>query len=131
MSSILLTILFTTIALIVIIAMVWLVFEFKKLKHEYNTLYQHLQRNDKDIAGLCSAALSVDKQQSETLQQLDGILESIAGFEQHEQASHPYHSAIQMVRNGADTEQLIEQCGLSQEEAALLIRLHGNSKNKT
>jgi len=129
MDNILLAVFITTITIAIIGAIVWLFLEHKKLKQDYITLYDYVERNSKDVSGLCSAAVSVDKQLSDTNQQLNSVLGKIADFEQQEQASQPYHNAIQMVRNGVAVEELIEQCGLSQEEAALLMRLHGNSEN--
>ncbi len=130
MDSILLTVLVTTVTLVIIAVIVWLVFEYKKLKQEYQTLSEYIQRNSTDIAGLCSAAVSVDKQISLNDQKFNDIFEKLAEFEvqqqQQQNVSQPYHSAIQMVKNGAVEEELIEQCGLSKEEAILLIRLHGH-----
>ena len=86
-----------------------------------------MERNNRDIAGLCSAAVCVDSRLSDNNEQLNGIVEKVTDFEQHEQqTSQPYHSAIQKVRDGVDAEELIQQCGLSREEAMLLIHLHGN-----
>ena len=100
---------------------------YKKLRQDYIILSKHVERNNRDIAGLCSAAVCVDSRLSDNNEQLNGIVEKVTDFEQHEQqTSQPYHSAIQKVRNGADAEELIQQCGLSREEALLLIRLHGN-----
>jgi len=39
----------------------------------------------------------------------------------------PYNNAIEGVRNGADSGDLIRQYGVSREEAELLIRLHGHA----
>jgi hypothetical protein len=43
-----------------------------------------------------------------------------------EPANHPYSMAIQKVRSGASVSELMQTSGLSQDEAALLIRLHGS-----
>jgi len=99
----------------------------KKLRQDFINLSGCVERNNKDIAGLCSAAVFVDSRLSDNNSQLTGIIEKVADFEQHEQpSSQPYHNAIQRARNGADAEALIQQCGLSREEAVLLIRLHGH-----
>jgi predicted nuclease with TOPRIM domain len=123
---------FLIIFIIVMISLVGVVFllsqEHKKLRRDYNVLKDHLERNNKDIAGLCSAAVSVDTRLSNNNEQLKGIVEKVTDFdEQKQQTAQPYHSAIQKVREGANAEELIQQCGLTQEEAILLIRLHGNS----
>ena len=122
-----LLIVFLTIILVVAGILVWLILAHKKLRNDFISLSEYVERNNKDIAGLCSAAVFVDSRMSDNNAQLNGLIEKVADFEQHEQqSSQPYHSAIQMVRNGADAEELIQQCGLSREEAVLLIRLHGN-----
>ncbi|MFW5443680.1 MAG: DUF2802 domain-containing protein [Methylococcaceae bacterium] len=109
--------------------LVWLILQHKKLRQDFIVLSAVVERNNKDIAGLCSAAVSVDNRVYENKEQLKGIVEKVVDFEQHEQQlSQPYHGAIQRVRNGATAEELIQQCGLSREEATLLIRLHGQSE---
>ena len=125
-SILLITLIIITISIAGVL--VWLVFQHRKLKQDFNFLSDYVERNNRDIAGLCSAAVSVDSRLSDNNEQLNDIVEKVTDFEQHEpQASQPYHSAIQMVRNGSNAEELIQQYGLSREEAMLLIRLHGNS----
>lgn len=120
-------VIFLTITLVIVGVLAWLMRGYKKLRQDYIILSKHVERNNRDIAGLCSAAVCVDSRLSDNNEQLNGIVEKVTDFEQHEQqTSQPYHSAIQKVRNGADAEELIQQCGLSREEALLLIRLHGN-----
>ena len=117
---------FIIITLLLVAVLVWLVIEFKRLKQDFMVLREDVERNNKDIAGLCSAAVSVDSKLTDNNKQLDGIAKKVTDFEQLEQsASQPYHSAIQKVRSGADVDDLVQQCGLSREEAVLLKRLHG------
>ena len=122
-------ILLTTLVIIVIVlvgGLVWLVQEHKRLRQDYNYLLNSVERNSQDIAGLCSAAVTVDTTLSAVDKQAKNMLEKIDNFEQYEQqAGQPYQSAIQRVRNGAEVEELVVQCGLSREEALLLIRMHG------
>ena len=116
-----------TIILVITGVLVRLMRGYKKLRQDYIILSKHVERNNKDIAGLCSAAVFVDSKLSDNNAQINGIVEKVTDFELHEQqASQPYYDAIQKVRNGAVAEELIQQCGLSREEALLLIRLHGN-----
>ena len=121
-------ILLTTLVIIVIVivgALVWLVQEHKRLRQDYENLIKSVERNSQDIAGLCSAAVTVDTKLSKVDQQAKNMLEKIDNFEQYEQqAGQPYQSAIQRVRNGAEVEELVTECGLSREEALLLIRMH-------
>jgi len=119
---------------IVVAAVVWLFIEHKKLKQQLTVLTDEAERNNKDIAGLCSAAVSVDKRLLDNCGQLNDIVEKVSGLEQHEHEympesddnqQQPYQNAIQLVKNGATAEELIQHCGLSRDEAVLLIRLHG------
>lgn len=115
------------ISIALLCVVVWLIGQYRRIKREITELRSRVEGNTKDIAGLCSAAVSVDSRLSENGEQLQKIAERVVDFEQYEQqTSQPYHSAIQKIRNGASAEELIKQCGLSRDEAVLLIRLHGN-----
>ncbi|MCK4840287.1 MAG: DUF2802 domain-containing protein [Methylococcales bacterium] len=115
------------ITIIIVSVLVWLLQGYKKLKQDYRILSNSINRNTNDITGLCSAAVSVDTRVSDNNEQLNGIMEKMTDIEQNEQHTNlPYHTAIQRVRNGASIDDLVQQCGLSQEEAVLLIRLHGD-----
>ena len=117
---------FIVITIVIVGLLVWLLQELRKLKRDYLVLSNDVARNNKDIAGLCSAAVSVDTRITYNNEQLKEVAEKVTDFEQYEQqASQPYYSAIQRVRDGATVEELVQQCGLSREEAVLLMRLHG------
>lgn len=114
--------------IIVISVLAWVINRYKSLKQRVIMLGDDQDRNNKDIAGLCSAALVVDKSLGDSRDQLKNIVAKVTDFEQHE--SHEpqhYQDAIQQVKNGASEEQLIQACGLSRDEAVLLIRLHGHA----
>lgn len=135
-----LLILSVVINVVVITGFVWLIIEHKKLRQLLTILSDEVERNNKDIVGLCSAAVSVDNRLVDSRDQLKNIVEKVTGFEHqeyqehqpHEDGQQSYHDAIQRVKNGADVDELIQKCRLSQDEAVLLIRLHGhaNSLNK-
>ncbi len=124
MGNVLLIISFITIILLG--ALAWLILEHRKLKQNFILLSNNVQRNNNDIAGICLAAVSVDNRISQNGQQLEVVAEKLVDSEQNgQQLNHPYSSAIGKIRHGANSEELIQQCGLSKEEAELLIRLHG------
>ncbi len=111
--------------------LVWLLLEHRRLQREHRALRDFVQRNNQDIAGLCSAAVSVDKHLRSNAQQILELLDKI-GHEQHtghEQPDQPYRHAIQSARSGADIDELIQDYGLSHDEAVLLIRLHVAAHN--
>ncbi|WP_333873329.1 DUF2802 domain-containing protein [Methylobacter sp.] len=111
----------------------WLVRVLLKLKHDYQVLNDIVHSNTNDIAGLCSAALTIDSRIAAvdsriavTDGQIDDLAAKIADVEQNDQSSHPYSGDIRKVRSGASVNELMQNSGLSHDEAALLIRLHGS-----
>jgi hypothetical protein len=111
----------------------WLVRILLKLKQDYRSLSEVVHGHGNDIAGLCSAALTVDtriafvdRQIAFTDEQINDLAAKLAEAEQYEQSSHPYSVDIQKVRSGASVNELMQNSGLSHDEAALLIRLHGS-----
>ena len=110
--------------------LVWLVPAYIALKRDYQRLNERVSRISNDLAGLCSAALVVDRRidiSGEQLKQLNDKLTERAEDRTNEQPpDHPYRSVIQKVRSGASVNELMQSAGLSHDEAALLIRLHGS-----
>jgi len=157
-----------TIVLIVVLA--WLIVEHYKLKKSVKAVRDYLEQNNKDMAGLCSAAVALDNKVLDDHKKLASVLDKLADIEQREanekpeiamiderleahqqsieqqeseehqgyqqnsvdqqdeiqqqQESQPYYDAIQRVREGATEGELIQQFGLSRDEAVLLMRLH-------
>lgn len=131
--------------IIMLLVLVWLVRGQLKLRRDYQALNDMVHSNSNDIAGLCSAALAVDNRIENvgsriavTDEQIDDLAAKLAEVEQHEpshdyeheQTDHPYSIDIRKVRSGASVNELMQSSGLSHDEAALLIRLHG-SKNQS
>ncbi|MFK5948652.1 MAG: hypothetical protein QM500_07785, partial [Methylococcales bacterium] len=100
-----LLIIFIIITACLAVALIWLIIENKKLKQQFTTLSKEVERNNKDIAGLCSAAVSVDNRLIDSRDQLKKIVDKVADFKSYEQqADQPYQDAIQRIRKGADVE---------------------------
>ncbi len=114
------------------VVLLWLVVEHNKLKRTCRELEQAVGRNSKDIAGICSAAVSVDNRLQGNDERLRAIAAKLAQNEslkrQQPDASQPYHSAIQRIHRGAAADELVRECGLTRDEAVLLISLHGLKK---
>ncbi|MDD5579462.1 MAG: DUF2802 domain-containing protein [Methylobacter sp.] len=111
---------------IVFILLIWLIRLQFKLKHDYRLLANIVHGNSNDIAGLCSAALTINNRIT-TAEELIKVL-SIKSVEhkKNEQYDHPYSGVLQKIRNGAGVHELMQDSGLSHDEAALLVRLHGS-----
>lgn len=110
---------------VVLLLLFWLLRSHVKLKKEFQTLKDFVNRNNKDISGLCSAAVTIDTRLNERDALLHDIQQKLTQLTTVESSPQPYHSVIQKVRSGADINELMQNCGLSRDEAALLIRLHG------
>ncbi len=113
-------------SVVIVIVLVWLVRTHLKLKHDYQVLADVVQGHNNDIAGLCAAALAADGRRDATDEQLSVLCAKISDYQYNEPSSHPYSLVIQKVRSGASVNELMQNSGLSQDEAALLIRLHGS-----
>jgi hypothetical protein len=120
---------------IMLVVLFWLVRAQLKLKQDYQVLNDIVHGNSNDIAGLCSAALTIDSRIATVdsrIEATDGYIDDLAAkladVEQNDQSSHPYSGDIRKVRSGASVNELMQNSGLSHDEAALLIRLHGSKK---
>jgi hypothetical protein len=126
----LMTIIITVITGLVVIivgVLVWLIRTHLKLKSDYQMLMDVVHSNNNDIADLCAAALTADGRIAAIDEQISAVDAKISEYQHHnnEMSTHPYGLIIQKVRNGASVSELMQNSGLSQDEAALLIRLHG------
>ena len=116
----------TGVVIIVVILLVWLIRAHLKLKHDYQVLADVVHGHSNDIADLCATVLAADGRMAATDEQIDGLYAKISSYQHNEPSSHPYSLAIQKARSGASVSELMQNSGLSQDEAALLIRLHGS-----
>jgi predicted nucleotidyltransferase len=111
---------------IVAIVLVWLVRKYLKLKRDYQDLTEIVHGYNNDIRELYATALTVDERMTAIDGQISVLSAKISDYQQNEPSNHPYSLAIQKVRSGASVSELMQNSGLSQDEAALLIRLHGS-----
>ena len=119
------------------IALIVLIRSHLKLKFNYKVLTEFMQNHNNDITELYTFAQGVDDYKSITDQQMNRLYKKITETKSipqvngqintpsNEPSNHPYNLVIQQVRNGANVNDLMKNSGLSQDEAALLIRLHG------
>ena len=116
-------------AVAIVIVLVWLVRSHLKLKHNYRILADIVHGHNNDIADLCTAVLTADGRIAATDEQMSALCAKIADYQHNEPSTHPYSLVIQKVRSGASVSELMQNAGLSQDEAALLIRLHGSKES--
>jgi len=117
---------------------IWLCFAYQKLSRNHNLLNDEIDRINRDLVGMSTAAIEVGKQLSYNSDVLQGILNELAESKEiaapnenaSEASANPYQEIIVMVQNGAEPSELVRHFGVSYDEADLLIRLHGVEKIK-
>ncbi len=108
--------------------------EHKKLKQTCHLLEQAIDRNSKDIAGICSAAVTVDNRIQGNNERLKALIAKLSEREKPEAEAlsqdppQSYHQAIQKIHAGASAEDLVRDCGFTRDEAMLLMSLHGRKE---
>lgn len=102
--------------------------------HIYYRLYKLNQVQKKNIVGLqnqlatlFAGAVGTDERIIHFEQNLHQLKEYQNTLNLGTPAQHNYDHAIRLARKGVDTKQLIDNCNLSDEEAHLISRLHGES----
>jgi len=114
--------------------------ETKKLSQRVRVLEAGLQQNHDDLAGICSAAVIVDRRLAANDARLDQVWEFVqdqaqASREQFAEVptvstQQGYDSVIQKIRRGISLDELVKECGLTRDEAVLLMRLHGTNSGR-
>jgi hypothetical protein len=108
------------------ILFLWLMGKHRKLKTDYEDLAEIVHGLNNDFRDFYTTALTMDERMAAADEQIINLVEKISTTQQVEPSGHPYSMAIQKVRSGASVSELMQSSGLSQDEAALLIRLHGS-----
>lgn len=127
----------TGMIVLILVLLSRLLLSHRKLERELASLQSQIQRGSEDIAGLCSAAVAVDGRLAAHETRLGDVLSHMMALQQTpppvhhepEEVKHDqeqgYQLAIAKIRQGASIEELVKGCGLTRDEAMLLIRLHG------
>jgi len=111
--------------LFLLIALLFLSLSHRKLKHQHAFMLEQFASLNRDLSGLCSAAVRVDTRLAESNMQVNSLVERIENYGSDDIVSSAYQSVIEKVQEGISEQDIIKECGLSREEAALLIKLHG------
>lgn len=126
--------------LLISVVLILLLREQKKLKRDYRALEDKLRLHGEDLAGLCSAAVEVDRHLAGNDARLDGLIDLVNAYRSAPPAepvaapafkNEPpgeYDNVIQKIRRGVDVDELVKDCGLTRDEAVLLMSLHGGRR---
>ena len=81
-----------------------------------------------DLSTINSAAMGVGQRLMSTEKKLKGSMEKQQQFEMNSVDHLPFDQAVSLVEGGADAEQLVDRCGLSEAEAGLMALLQDKKK---
>ncbi len=113
---------------LLVVAMIYLWRKMSRLDSHLVELQDILASHEKDLTGLCSAAVVIDNKVNSNdikLQEMDGKINIAPSVQETgTDDSTGYQEAIEKIRDGADAQELVNNYGLSVEEANLLTRLH-------
>jgi len=108
------------------LVLLWLLIEQHKIKQVNERLVDQIESINQDLAILCSTAVQVDDRLSHSAEQLSKLNEVLNNIQEvDKETSSPYQLIIQKVQSGLNEQALVKEYGLSRDEAALLIKLHG------
>lgn len=81
-----------------------------------------------DVRGLCAGAVGLDARVAQIEQSGRRLKERQEQLELRDNGERLYSQAIRMVHKGCTIEELVEVCGLSRNEAALIMMMHSVDK---
>jgi hypothetical protein len=96
----------------------------RELKRGYAALNERVERQRKDLIGLCSAAVQVDRRLLEQDRRMREYTEKVESISTQDTSHQPYYTAIDKVKKGASPQELVAEYGLSMSEANLLVNLY-------
>ncbi|ADE16629.1 conserved hypothetical protein [Nitrosococcus halophilus Nc 4] len=98
-----------------------------RAKRQLEEQAQQLQQLQKVFGAFCAGSVELGNQVAQLERRVKKLDERQDQIDLHTPENCAYSQAIKMVRNGADIDQLIANCGLSQDEAKLVYLLHNTS----
>lgn len=88
-------------------------------------LQQQMTLVSQSITGLTAGAVGMDRRMRRLQAREKVLTERQETYDIQQADDQPYSHAIRLVQQGAATSRLIEELGLSESEADLILRLHG------
>lgn len=113
--------------LISIIALTLLMTAFIIVLRQNHRQAKQISALQEQLNGLCAAAVGSDERMVRFEQHLHKIREYQNTLDMNAGPARAYEHAIRLARKGGGVAQLIDNCNLSDEEAQLICRLHGNA----
>ena len=114
----LILIILSTVCLCTLFALTYIYIRFQKMFSKQDEVIQIIQE---DLSAVCNGALGVGQHLAKLEQKSKLMTQQIDKIEMQEAPERSYKQAIKMVRNGADVDQIMMDCGLAQGEAELVL----------
>ncbi len=92
-------------------------------------LKQELELVRQSISGLTAGAVGVDQRMLRLETREKALSERQETYENQQSDEQPYGHAIRLVQQGAGVGRLIDELDLSESEADLIVRLHGQRES--
>jgi hypothetical protein len=92
-------------------------------------LQQQMMLVSQSISGLTAGAVGMDRRMRRLQAREKVLTERQETYDIQQADDQPYSHAIRLVQQGAATCRLIEELGLSESEADLILRLHGRRES--
>lgn len=114
-----------TLALVAWVAIAILNRRLRKARDHSANLQQQLEMVRQSISGLTAGAVGVDRRMRALAQREKVLSERQETYEIQQADEQPYGHAIRLVQQGAGAHRLVQELELSESEAELIVRLHG------
>jgi hypothetical protein len=92
---------------------------------ESATLQREMQLLQQSVSALTAGALGLDRRLDRLAAREQVLAERQETYEIQQADEQPYSHAIRLVQQGASVNRLVEELELSESEASLIVRLHG------
>ena len=92
-------------------------------------LQQELELVRQSISGLTAGAVGMDRRMLRLEAREKALSERQETYENQQSDEQPYGHAIRLVQQGAGVGRLIDELDLSESEADLIVRLHGQRES--
>ena len=114
------TLMFVISSVLLVLA-IWTLLLARKNRSSQSRQLENLRQ---DFRALTSAARTVGQRVLEIERRQRNLAERQDQLDLYESANQPYEQAIRLTQRGANPQELVEVCGLSQGEAELVNLLH-------
>jgi hypothetical protein len=92
---------------------------------ETAVLQRELQLLQQSVSALTAGALGLDRRLDHLAAREQVLAERQETYEIQQAGEQPYSHAIRLVQQGAGVNRLVQELELSESEASLIVRLHG------